>query len=176
MEIERIKLEEYFCLEDRAVYDFAFKFAYMFTIPENVCKCIPLSEMKFGFIKEMQLRILSQHTIYDEIEFVKKCTRRNPIKMFIDDYSRQLNYLVKELNDITDRENKLLVSEPTQKEINAGLQRFDGLGLYLQERELAGKDITKLEAVREMKYQDCFVELYTRKQERDYQTAYSKLK
>ncbi len=176
MEIERITLEQYLNLEEKSIYDFALKFVLKFNIPENVFNCNPISDMKFGFVKTMQAKILSEHTIYDEIEFVKECTDRNPLKMFLDDYSRQLIYLVKELEGLSEREINLLTTEPTQKEINAGLHRFDGLGLYLQERELAGKDITKLDSIREMKYQDCFVELYTRKQERDFETAYSKLK
>jgi hypothetical protein len=175
MEIERITLAEYYKLEDTSNYDFAMKFAHQFTIPENIFKVPDLEELEFGFIKNAQLNIVRGDMNY-YLELFHELTGLNPFNLYLDEFTRQLHYIKREFEKLSEKESKLLISPPSEKEQRAGLERFDGLGAYMQERELANNDITKLEAIRKTKYKYCFVELYTRKQERDFNKAYSKLK
>ena len=53
--------------------------------------------------------------------------------------------------------------------MRAGLDRFDKYGHYLQLRELANNDITKIEAVKQIKYSAALMELMVRKDLNDYE-------
>ncbi len=87
----------------------------------------------------------------------------------LDKFWRFFNYLKSGVISILETEKIALAYEPTAKEIEAGMDRFEGLGVYMQTRSLTGGDITKFEAVRRLPYSFCFTELNTVKQLHYYQ-------
>ncbi len=177
LELKPITLNQYLELEDKSQYDFAMRFALIFTTPEDVFSIGDISEIKYGKIKEYQLLMNDSFTLAEQIEYLKTITT---IKNFgtykLDVFCRGVNYFNDQIKKLTERESNLLYTAPTEKEIEAGLDRFNNLGTYMQFRKLAKSFNKTIEEVKEMKYHNCFLELYTQKQEFDFQTAYSKLK
>ena len=171
LELDRIILKQYLELEpdDRSDYDFALKFAIQFTKCEDTFSIKDVSEIEFGLVKEYMQR-LEQMTYFELLDILKKIKDLNYLNMPLDVFSRGVSWLNNEIENLIEIEGKMLVSNLSAKELNAG-DKLDGLGYYLQERELCGGDITKLEAIRSLPYSACFTELYARKKINDYQKA-----
>jgi hypothetical protein len=63
----------------------------------------------------------------------------------------------------------MLSSDISVEDEQAGINElFAGLGTILQIRTLANNDITKQEIVKQLPYSVCFLELYIRKQENEF--------
>jgi len=56
------------------------------------------------------------------------------------------------------------------------MERFNGLGVYLQIRSLTNGDVTKFEQVRKLPYSLCFTEMFTAKQQSEYQKELIRIK
>jgi len=68
-------------------------------------------------------------------------------------------YIVQELKEIVKAEEIKLSNEPTQKEINAGIDDFQEFGQYNTLRMLTGGDKTKEKHWLELPYSEVFLEL-----------------
>jgi hypothetical protein len=110
------------------------------------------------------------------IDYILLCTKRKSLKNEpLDRVCRFSSYLVEGVKKIVENEKELLAHEPSEKELAAGMDRFNEIGIYLQIRSLTGGDITKYEEVRKLPYSLCFTELFASKQLSDYQTELNKL-
>jgi hypothetical protein len=177
LELKAITLKEYIELSDKSEYDFAMKFAHLFTIPENTFEIIDISLLPFGKIKDYQYDITQNMLLSEQLDYFKSVTKIKDFgKIKLDSFCRGVNWFNLEINKLTERERNLLYTPPSEKEIQAGIDMFDELGTYLQFRKLAKSLNKTIEQIREMKYQDCFLELYTQKLENDFNTNLSKIK
>lgn len=174
IELNDITVAEYFELEDKSEYDFAIEFALIFQQSKDEYSINDVTDLPFGIIKDIQ----------DEIEngkmnFVKRCYWIDKIinkkdgswvgKEKLIRFITGSNYLINEIEKLINTERIIFSHEPSIEEEEAGLDRFNGLGIYLQLRKLAGNDVTKIEAVKQLPYSLCFTELFTMKQEYDFQ-------
>lgn len=172
MELKRIKVSEFFNLkEGQDEYIFAIKFAEEFYKEEDTMGIGDVYELKFGLIKDIQADLED-----GDININKYIGYINSIKpelkigdMYLDEFTRGCNYLITSITELLQNEIDTLVTLPSTEEEQAGLDRFNGLGIYLQMRSLANNDITKIEYIKGMTYLKCYLELYTRKQENDFQ-------
>jgi len=89
---------------------------------------------------------------------------------------RFANYLITSIEQIVEVENESLAYEPDPDEVEAGMDKFNGLGVYLQIRSLTNGDIAKFDQVRKLPYSLCFTEMYTAKQMSDYQKDLMRIK
>ena len=174
IELNDISVAEYFELEDKSEYDFAIEFAFVFQQSKDEYLINDVTDLSFGVIKDIQDEIEN-----GEMNFTRRCYWISKILNKEDEswigkeklirFIIGSNYLINEIEKLINAERIVFTHEPTIEEEEAGLDRFNGLGIYLQLRKLAGNDVTKIEAVKQLPYSLCFTELFTMKQEYDFQ-------
>lgn len=180
MKLKNLTFNEYFELEDKSEFDFAIKYDKKhFNIPIDIFEIGDFTELSFKIIKDMQYYIetgLQWIHVFELIETTKGINQKDLGKILLVDLCKFKSYLIEEIYRINKIESISLAHTTTADEENAGLDDFRDLGSYLQFKSLANDDITKIEAIGKMKYTKCLLELVARKQIKDYQTAYMKIK
>ena len=176
IKLNKITVKEYFDLEDKSEYDFAMKYAFIFNDAVDEYEIGDMQDLPFGKIKDLQYEFeqgISNNRLMEiasELSGIKSFANEPLDKLW-----RFLNYLKESMLSIIENERKLLSHEPSDLEKRAGLTRFEGLGIGLQIRELAGNDITKREIVKQLPYSLCFLHLYEGKQISDFKQRISEI-
>lgn len=177
IELANITVNQYLELEDKSEYDFAMKFAFIFKEPIDEYKIGDIMEQPFGFVKDFQYEIeqgLSFAKLIDLVVETKKI--KNLGKQPLDKFMRFANYLITSIEQIVEVENESLAYEPDPDEVEAGMDKFNGLGVYLQMRSIATTFNITPQQVRTWTYSEAFTEMYTAKQMSDYQKDLMKIK
>lgn len=167
--LDLIKISEYLLLEDKSKYDFALRYAYHFTNPIDEYGVGDVSELPFGFVKDIQEELNGGLSFVMAIELLQQLVSVPLADEPLDKFSRFYNYIVKGISEINDAERLSLVEDSEPEEDIAADGLFDGLGVYLQIRKLTGGDVTKYDKVRDRPYSLCFTELYTQKKINEFQ-------
>lgn len=170
IELNNITFLQYFELEDKSEYDYAIKYAYRFNEPVNHIQIPEFFQMPFGFVKDLQYDF-SQGITWDQIfGYLNKIKTDGYQNWKLLELCQMKTFLANQIDFINTIESEKLTSDNiSADEVEAGIDELSELGIYLQIRELTGGDVTKNEAVRNTKYEDCFVELVTQKRLADYQ-------
>jgi hypothetical protein len=151
------------------------QFAKPFRQEVDIFNIGDITTCNFGLIKDLQYDLQSDIDYDKMFEHISMITKKNIEDLHNFSLLKILqfkNYYISEIKRICEIENNLLSYEPTNEEKNAGIENFNSLGIYNQIRNLAGNDVTKIEAVRAVKYSDCLLELYARKLTCDYEISY----
>jgi hypothetical protein len=175
IELNNITFIEYFELEDKSEYDYAIRYAYRYNQPENLIEIPDLIEMTFGFVKDLQYDCAQGLTWEKFFEYLNLIKKDKYEKWKLVNLCQLRAYLLSEIDRINEIESETLSHDLTADEVNAGIESLAELGIYLQIRSLTGGDITKNESIRNMKYEDCFLELITQKRLDDYSRALIKI-
>lgn len=77
------------------------------------------------------------------------------------------NFVVQSIRRVNELE-KQLIYEPSPREINAGIERYNDFGWFTTLDRLAGGDILKYDAVGKQKYCDVFAKLKLNKLDREF--------
>jgi hypothetical protein len=177
IELTSISVSQYLELEDKSEYAFAMKFAFRFREPVDEYGIGDIMERTFGWVKDFQYEIEQGLTFAKQIDLISELKIIKAIgKEPLDKFMRFSSYLISEVQKIVEIESEKLAYEPSPEEVEAGMDRFDGLGVYLQIRSLTAGDVLKFEQVRALPYSLCFTELYTAKQQSDYQRELNRIK
>lgn len=177
IELKNISLREYVELEDRSEYDFAMKYAFRFKEPVDEYGLGDMTELTFGVIKDLQYDIESGMTFEKLLEYTERLGQIKAIGSEpLDKVMRFSNYIIESIKQIIDVENQTLSHEADPDEEEAGMERFNGLGVYLQMRSIATTFHITPQEVREWKYADALTEMYTAKQLNDYERDLMKIK
>jgi hypothetical protein len=170
-------VRDYINLEDKSEYDFAIRYASIFTNQVDEYKVGDISELTFGFVKDTQYDLENGATFGKVIEIISdmeivKDIGAEPLDKFV----RFSNYLIESIKQIIDIENQTLSHTPDADEEEAGMNRFDDLGIYLQIRSIAQTFHIEPQKVREWKYSEAFVEMVTAKALNEYERELNKIK
>lgn len=171
MEIKRIKVKEYLQLIDKSAYNFAINYAEEFHLNKDCLGIGDIGELTFELIKDFQSDLEDGSLTFEkQINYLKRILSEAVINnSYLNDLCNTIIYLTSGIVKMLEIESEVLGGEPSPEEEAAGLNRFELLGTYLQYRQLADNDITKIKEIKKMTYNECFLELYTRKQESDFQ-------
>ena len=176
MKVELINIEQYLNHDNRGFYDRLIRYAREFNQSEDCYKIGKLTEKRYGDIKDYQYLMETELTFKDQLEFFGKFHGSDKISKYrLDKVCRTIAYIDKSINDIIEVESKVLTSAPSSVDIEAGLERFEGLGIYMQIRKIAITFSITPQQVKDMNYSECLTELYTSKQIDDYQNDYSNI-
>jgi len=179
MKIENLTFNEYFVLEDKSEQNFAIKYAKELNDPVDIFEIGDFTELTFKTVKDMQYSItngLTWDDIFELIESVKGISQKELGRRTIFDLARFKCYVDAEIQRINKVENMSLSHTPTNDEEIAGIDDLSDLGTYLQFRDLANEDITKIKEIEKIKYSDCLLELIARKRIYEYRKAYNNRK
>lgn len=145
-----------------------------------------ITECSFGLIKEILMDMEGEWTFENQYEalrkiMLEKANNVDLLSMNIVEFIQQLNYMKDCMNAIVKNEIELLSNsdfdEIAERAVigDNGKSLFEGIEVYLQLRQLANDDITKIDKIEKMKYCDCFLELYTRNQLNKFESNYNKI-
>jgi hypothetical protein len=151
------------------------QFAKPFRQEVDIFNIGDITTCNFGLIKDLQYDLQSDIDYDKMFEHISMITKKNIEDLHNFSLLKILqfkNYYISEIKRICEIEANLLGYEPTDDEKNAGIDNFNALGIYNQLRNLAGNDVTKLEAIRNIKYSDCLLELYARSITYNYENSY----
>lgn len=168
IQISDISLGDYLKLDDKSEYYFAMKYSNVFNEPIDEFKVGDIMELSFGFIKDLQFELEQGITFSKQLEILQELTGKNIIKEKLSKICRQICYLMDGMELISKAELKL-VRDPSGEELGANIDRFEGLGIFLQFDSLTGGDITKYDNVRKLPYHLCYTKLYCDKQKYEYE-------
>ncbi len=171
-----IKLADFLNLSDCSEYVNLIKNDEEYQIEVDTFKIGDINQLKFGIIKDIQSDFENKITIdfLKQIEYANRiCKSINNIDIFelsLKEFCQGSCWLLTKLIELNENESELLGGYvPSQEEVEAGIDSFNGLGIQMQIRNLANNDVTKFEDIRNTKYETCFIELYIRKIENEYQ-------
>ena len=145
-----------------------------------------ITECSFGLIKEILMDMEGVWSFENQYEALRKImlekgNNADILSMNIVEFVQQLNYMKDCLDQIIKNEIELL-SNSDFDEIaeratigDNGKSLFEGIEVYLQLRQLANEDITKIDQIEKMKYCDCFLELYARNQLNKFESNYNRI-
>lgn len=170
--MKSITFEEYNKLseDDRDEYDFYLKYG-IFENKDYICD-IALEDRDFITVKEIMSSVDNENklleTLYSLPEYNYSIIKDKPFYEVIITFK----YLVEHLVQLIKMEGELLVSKVPGPDYSDKIEAVDFTvfpGYYSQLRLLAQNDITRFEAIKHMKYSDCFVELLYLQKEEDLQ-------
>lgn len=173
MQLNNITLSEYMNLDVDAQVEYDFFIKYC--TPVDKFNIGDMTAQSFGVVKDLQFD-LSDGIGWSQIaEYIMKLTKKEAKNIPILDLSRFWKYIQSEIERITEIESLTLAYTATDKEIAAGIDELNVLGIYMQIRQLTGGDVTKNEQVRNTRYDECFTELVACKLLYEYEMRYTKL-
>lgn len=183
----RIKYKDFINLTDIDTisnYILAIKHSDYYNIPEDCLGVGDLFDKKFGDIKDLQVELQNENyesfDLNSQISFLKKfigCDDKFIDNCYLDQIIKSIKYMLESMNQLLENENITLKSNIpiSYEEESAGIDRFNDLGVYMQIRNLANNDVTKIKDVRNTSYSDCYLELYARKVEGEFKYDLQKI-
>ncbi len=159
LELKNITVKEFIELEIKDPYLFAMKYAFAFTTPENTLEIKDVTELEFGFIKDVQYSLENEYTFFEQLKHMEQITSKNIGQMKLTDYCRGASWFIKEIYELNKKEAYLLQTN----EVWEHAEKFEGLGVYLQKRQIAHQFHCTPQQVDKMTYAICITELYTQK-------------
>lgn len=175
--LDRISLLDYLQLDDRSEYDFWIKYSFECGA-KDVFEVGNFMKLPFGFIKDQQYELskgMPWEKLIEAFEILTKKTIKELVAMPLEEIIQSRNYFINEMNKINLLESETLCHEPDEKELKAGIDRFNVLGVYLQIESLAGNDVLKIEEVKKLPYETCYLWLYSQSLKAEYQKDYIRL-
>lgn len=167
METFKITFKQYFELDDKSDYDFLLRYEKSYIKPVDNYSIGDLKKKSFGIVKDLQ----SDCNLFNIVNTLSI----NPNDLLFK-VSQSYYYVYNELCKINELETQLLGnSYASDEQIEAGIEDFEKIGVYMQFHELTGGDVTKYETVRNTEYNVCLLELYTRKLKYDYFERFNKI-
>jgi len=173
MKIKNITLRDFFSLPEieKEKINFAIKFGSQFREIKDFFNVGDFTFLPFGTIKDLQFDLSKEFSFEKYLEHLEKILKVEK-KCFFENYLLDLyqfqNYVFSEINRINEIEKALLTSYPSIEEVEAGIDTFNELGIYMEIRELTGGKIWRNKKIRESKYTDALLELVARKKLNDY--------
>jgi len=172
MQIENIPYKEYITIEDKRELNYILQYGKVFQISYDHLDIGDFMELPFGTVKDIQYDFDNEirwNRLIDYYSELSGKTHKQIGNMGILEITQEKNFFVEQINNINLIENNGLGHEPTEEQKEVGIDRFRDLGQYLQFRSLTLGDITKLEAIRNIKYKYCFTELMASKMINEYE-------
>jgi len=172
IELKNITFHQYLNLEDRSEYDFAINYAESFLEPKDIFSIGSFTQLEFGLVKDLQQDI-SQGMTWDKmLEYMCLLTGKKELAFYNLSLLKIIqfrNYIVNEIKQIVEIENQVLSYDPSEDEIQAGIDKLSVFGVYSQLLSVANGDPLKVDSVRKMKYEDAFVFLCYQKMSSDFE-------
>lgn len=115
-------------LEPEQLEEYGKLFKYLTPIPKlGKYQASDLYELEFAEVVNIK-EAIREERFYDAMTIYFKCPLVFLMKFRILQYSHALNYMMKDVNALLDRESKALSKEPEQEWVAAGVRELDKFG------------------------------------------------
>lgn len=159
MKIDNISFRKYHELTDTSEFDKFIKFLK----PKDVLNIGEFINLSFGFVKDMQEHFNHSGITWSDFLNEMSALTNKEVKalasMSVYEINQQLLYCRAQVVVINNIENKKLSHIPDKDEKAANIERFSIYRGFLQFDKLAGGDMLKIKAVRELPYHLCLTKL-----------------
>lgn len=159
---------------ERENYNFVFRNSDLLKPIDNI-GLLNFNDLSFGLVKDLQSDVAKGMTYAEVIKYFTKLSNKSENWLLnecsIIDFLQTKQYLVQEILKISDFEASMLGGSVTKEAAKAGVSRFDKYQWFNQIYSLTGGDITKHQAVLDMKYSDAFLYLCYQKDHADFLNA-----
>lgn len=162
----------YLSLDEKKRYEIDFQVSYSnLEVKDYFCE-IPLEDRSFGFVKDLMsfyaeneveeiMKLFFSLPEYEEKEIMQAPAWKSILT---------IQNLFDKIESLINIEVQMLTPAVPNDKYAAQIEQIDFsmfTNEYTQTRELAGKDITKFEEVRNLPYKNCLIELTYRQKESD---------
>ena len=173
MKLKNITLAEYIALteEEKENYEFALLYATECEA-RDVLEYGDMTKKPFGDVKDYQYLFNKENSVKS---FIDKYGYEYLNLLSVFDFFAFYRYIYSEVERINNIENILLSYEPTNEEIEAGMDGMAKFSAIIQIDALAGGDVLKYESIRKLTYEDGLTKLALDKERNEYQKRYMKI-
>lgn len=181
MKLENIPFRDYLKMNEAEAYVYTYSLKFGATLNRAIDHMTigDLQNRTFGEIKDLQLMFDKGLAIYEMVKPIAMLTDKEEseiYKMGIVEVSQTFAYIRDSIAELNEAERQRLTRALTDKEVRAGIDRFEDYSVYPQFRSLALTFGLTINEVRNMPYSEAFLELCYAKDLAEYQEAYGKLK
>jgi len=176
IKLNNITFAQYVELEESQDYDYAINYAYTFNKPVDHYKVGDIMQLPFGLVKDLQFDMQEGLTWLQFTEYMVKLSNKNIGNEKLLEVCQQRSFIIKAMEELIEVEKISLSGNSTGDEDEAGIDEFKNFGIEMQIRNLTKGDVTKKEHVRNIPYEDCFVELVISKKLSDYEENLNKIR
>lgn len=180
MRLNNIPFSEFLQLNevDSYIYSYSFNFGHTLRKPVNRFYFKPITDYTFGQVKDCQQMFESEVKFSDipKLLAIFHHTEDYYMQVGVVQVLQHFAYVKESIEQIAEVERQTLVRKLSDKEIKAGLERFEQFGVYPQLRAIAQAFNQTIKFARELPYNDGFLELYYQKTLAEYEADYSKVK
>ena len=181
MTLENITFAEFLMLDADASFPYIFAFQHGATLvkPVNHFELKAIDDYTFGQVKDGIYNLENGLMMQDLPEFISIFSKDEPqtyMNVGVVEVLQTFSYIKKGLEQISEVERQMLVSPISQKELAAGLEKFNQYGVYPQMETLALRFGKTVKWVRKQPYNDMFLSMCYNKTLQDYQMSYANLK
>jgi hypothetical protein len=180
MNLKNITLQEYLELEDQEEYNFFMRYSRALNNnPPDIFSVGDLTDRSFGLVKDLQFDLVTGMDWNHIIEYVMKLTGKKYASVaayHIDKFCQGWKYITGEVERISEIEQQVLAYIATDDERRAGIEKLGVLGVYMQFRSIAITLGCSIDQVREMRYDEAFLELTTQKMLSEYEQELMKIR
>ena len=161
MELENITFLEYVNLKDKSLYNYASKFSRKLNTANDLFDIGPFTSLTFGQVKD------AQHLFNDGVNWenlfkfvcqLKNTHKKHLAKNKFFELCMFRQYVAEQLNEIYNIELNLF-HEVNHTDEAAGIDKLAKFGVMIQIDKLAGGDVLKYDAIKQMPYNLCFTKL-----------------
>lgn len=145
------------------------KYHTAFDTPKDHLTINTLTDKPFGLIKDIQNDLSNGLDMYSVIEYLQKIKPFKLSDITLLRLYQQKSWLTEQIDNLTTVENESLCSNSSVKEITAGIDDFEELGVFMQIYNLCKGDVTKYNEVYNIPYHIAFSFLLADKKSIDYQ-------
>lgn len=179
MSLKNISYRKYAVLEDKSEYDFYIKYSIVCNTSKDIFKLGDMTQRSFGLIKDIQYDLgQGELTWLRYLEYIQTMTGKSIKRLAllgIVELCQSHKYFISEIQRIIEIESIALEYAPDNKEVRAGINKLDDLAIYLQIRSIAQELNMTIKQVKDMKYEEAFVELVAQSRLADYSKKYMKI-
>lgn len=172
---ENIKYCVYVKLSGQQREDIDFYLKYGNYDKKDYLSNVKLNERSFFFVKRLQQAIIDQN-LDDFFNILFEIEEYAPAKIndrYCFEVVKTFEFLIDETVNLLKMESETLSSKVPSTDYGMYFEQIDFSvfpSYYTQLRSLAGEDITKFDAIKNMRYDDCIVELIYRQKQADVNT------
>ena len=161
MELENITFIQYLNLKDKSIYDYVSNYSRVLNKPEDIFKIGDFTKLTFGQVKDAQFTFKNGvywHDLINFVSYIKNISHQKISNNKFFTLCKVRRFIEEQLNEIYKLELNIY-HDVSNLDESAGIDSLNKYGVLIQIDKLAGGDILKYDAIKNLPYNLCFTKL-----------------
>ena len=164
---------EFMKLNEEDKFGYTFQVTYGKFEKKDYFSSIPLEKRSFGEIKDLMAAASDgEYSFIEQLMTISDYSLENILPRPAYEWIKTLEFISEKIVNFVEMEQTQLVPQVPGKDYSSQMEQVDFSFFseeYIQLRELANQDITKIDEIRKLPYETCFVELLYRTKQTDFE-------